>query len=135
MEVPTVEAPILGSIILKAPVMESNTLEAPVVESNTLEAPVVDPTNPVIGAEASHTPGNQKRRCGRIQDAIQAPVPVSIVTITFPHPVVVTLSATKAAKSDLVDEDGFRRVVHRKSPANKKSPKLAPSPVNLRHLQ
>ncbi|KAL8092426.1 hypothetical protein AgCh_034633 [Apium graveolens] len=85
----------------------------------------------------------QKRRRGRSQDstcnrASVAPLtrnnpPVDVTTSKQkPHPVVIAL---KASKEDLVDEDGFTLVVNRKSPANKRNPKLASKPVSLRRVK
>lgn len=95
------------------------------------------------------SPGNQKRRRGRSQsqnlELTLAPSALMdagapIINSTPTRPVVIALSASTPSQlanqnsKAIVDEDGFTKVVYRKSP-NRKSPKLASQPTILKRLK
>ncbi|KAL8091471.1 hypothetical protein AgCh_033905 [Apium graveolens] len=127
------------------PIVESRV--APSEADPKISVPIDTTVSTIIGTEVVKSPG-QKRRRGRSQDArvsqaikiLYAAPSVPIAPIVRASPTVSTVAATpkgqthpvvidlKACTSDLVDEDGFTRVVNIKSPTHKKSPKLAVQP-------
>lgn len=118
------ELPVAALAALAAPAMQN-------VDQTTVDTKFV--IEVVTDQHVAESPDNQKRRRGSIHD-LDNDVPMD-TSASLTRCVVIALSASAstppAPKSfrDIVDEDGFTNVVHRKSP------KMASRPAIVRHLK